>query len=156
MVVGWSRRRLLGWPAGFASTSTPALAFWLTAFPPERLWDAQPQDGRPDDGYWEQHVTQPSGVTGAFEERVAGPGIAPPGEEVPARCDALRVLVIRHGTHRGGTVLTASPRTPMTQPTSAKIAFIGSHSVRKTNAVHSFAGAVGRSGPPPRPSCGCC
>ncbi len=28
----------------------------------------------------------------------------------------------------------------------AKIAFIGSHSVRKTNAVHSFAGAVGRSG----------
>jgi nicotinamide riboside kinase len=27
-----------------------------------------------------------------------------------------------------------------------KIAFIGSHSVRKTNAVHSFAGAVGRSG----------
>ena len=30
--------------------------------------------------------------------------------------------------------------------TSKKIAFIGSHSVRKTNAVHSFAGAVGRSG----------
>ncbi len=29
---------------------------------------------------------------------------------------------------------------------SFKIAFIGSHSVRKTNAVHSFAGAVGRSG----------
>jgi nicotinamide riboside kinase len=28
----------------------------------------------------------------------------------------------------------------------AKLAFIGSHSVRKTNAVHSFAGAVGRSG----------
>jgi nicotinamide riboside kinase len=28
----------------------------------------------------------------------------------------------------------------------AKIAFIGSHSIRKTNAVHSFAGAVGRSG----------
>ena len=27
-----------------------------------------------------------------------------------------------------------------------KIAFIGSHSIRKTNAVHSFAGAVGRSG----------
>ena len=27
-----------------------------------------------------------------------------------------------------------------------KIAFIGSHSVRKTNAVHSFDGAVGRSG----------
>jgi len=34
----------------------------------------------------------------------------------------------------------------MSQPASAKIAFIGSHSVRKTNAVHSFAGAVGRSG----------
>ena len=31
-------------------------------------------------------------------------------------------------------------------PTGHKIAFIGSHSVRKTNAVHSFAGAVGRSG----------
>ena len=31
-------------------------------------------------------------------------------------------------------------------PPAAKIAFIGSHSVRKTNAVHSFAGAVGRSG----------
>ena len=30
--------------------------------------------------------------------------------------------------------------------TPSKIAFIGSHSVRKTNAVHSFAGAVGRSG----------
>ncbi len=34
----------------------------------------------------------------------------------------------------------------MTPTASAKIAFIGSHSVRKTNAVHSFAGAVGRSG----------
>ncbi|MCJ7726653.1 MAG: ATP-binding protein [Acidimicrobiia bacterium] len=34
----------------------------------------------------------------------------------------------------------------MTDSTSAKIAFVGSHSVRKTNAVHSFAGAVGRSG----------
>ncbi|MCP3973978.1 MAG: AAA family ATPase [bacterium] len=34
----------------------------------------------------------------------------------------------------------------MSSPTSLKIAFIGSHSVRKTNAVHSFAGAVGRSG----------
>lgn len=31
-------------------------------------------------------------------------------------------------------------------PDAHKIAFIGSHSVRKTNAVHSFAGAVGRSG----------
>jgi len=31
-------------------------------------------------------------------------------------------------------------------PAPLKIAFIGSHSVRKTNAVHSFAGAVGRSG----------
>lgn len=31
-------------------------------------------------------------------------------------------------------------------PAGHKIAFIGSHSVRKTNAVHSFAGAVGRSG----------
>jgi len=29
---------------------------------------------------------------------------------------------------------------------ATKIAFIGSHSVRKTNAVHSFASAVGRSG----------
>jgi len=36
--------------------------------------------------------------------------------------------------------LVSEPTTP------AKIAFIGSHSVRKTNAVHSFAGAVGRSG----------
>ena len=34
----------------------------------------------------------------------------------------------------------------MKTPESSKIAFIGSHSVRKTNAVHSFAGAVGRSG----------
>ena len=34
----------------------------------------------------------------------------------------------------------------MPRTTPAKIAFIGSHSVRKTNAVHSFAGAVGRSG----------
>ena len=34
----------------------------------------------------------------------------------------------------------------MSTPARAKIAFIGSHSVRKTNAVHSFAGAVGRSG----------
>jgi nicotinamide riboside kinase len=33
-----------------------------------------------------------------------------------------------------------------TMPGPWKIAFIGSHSVRKTNAVHSFAGAVGRSG----------
>jgi len=33
-----------------------------------------------------------------------------------------------------------------TMSTGHKIAFIGSHSVRKTNAVHSFAGAVGRSG----------
>jgi nicotinamide riboside kinase len=34
----------------------------------------------------------------------------------------------------------------MTEPRFCKIAFIGSHSVRKTNAVHSFAGAVGRTG----------
>ena len=34
----------------------------------------------------------------------------------------------------------------MSSTSRAKIAFIGSHSVRKTNAVHSFAGAVGRSG----------
>ncbi len=34
----------------------------------------------------------------------------------------------------------------MSANSSSKIAFIGSHSVRKTNAVHSFAGAVGRSG----------
>lgn len=34
----------------------------------------------------------------------------------------------------------------MARTAAAKIAFIGSHSVRKTNAVHSFAGAVGRSG----------
>jgi len=34
----------------------------------------------------------------------------------------------------------------MSRTSAAKIAFIGSHSVRKTNAVHSFAGAVGRSG----------
>ncbi len=34
----------------------------------------------------------------------------------------------------------------MTATSCAKIAFIGSHSVRKTNAVHSFAGAVGRTG----------
>jgi nicotinamide riboside kinase len=34
----------------------------------------------------------------------------------------------------------------MTSPPPHKIAFIGSHSVRKSNAVHSFAGAVGRSG----------
>ena len=31
-------------------------------------------------------------------------------------------------------------------PPARKIAFIGSHSVRKSNAVHCFAGAVGRSG----------
>jgi len=33
---------------------------------------------------------------------------------------------------------------PWTHP--AKIAFIGSHSVRKSNAVHAFASAVGRAG----------
>jgi nicotinamide riboside kinase len=35
---------------------------------------------------------------------------------------------------------------PPVASTGLKIAFIGSHSIRKTNAVHSFAGAVGRSG----------
>ena len=35
-------------------------------------------------------------------------------------------------------------RSATTEP--AKIAFIGSHSVRKTNAVHAFASAVGRAG----------
>ncbi len=34
----------------------------------------------------------------------------------------------------------------MTWSRPAKIAFIGSHSVRKTNAVHAFASAVGRAG----------
>jgi nicotinamide riboside kinase len=38
------------------------------------------------------------------------------------------------------------PRASTSPAAAAKIAFIGSHSVRKTNAVHSFAGAVGRSG----------
>jgi nicotinamide riboside kinase len=34
----------------------------------------------------------------------------------------------------------------MPWPRSAKIAFIGSHSVRKTNAVHAFASTIGRAG----------
>ena len=34
----------------------------------------------------------------------------------------------------------------MTWPRSAKIAFIGSHSVRKSNAVHAFASTIGRAG----------
>ena len=34
----------------------------------------------------------------------------------------------------------------MAWPRSAKIAFIGSHSVRKSNAVHAFASTVGRAG----------
>ncbi|HJT63146.1 MAG TPA: hypothetical protein VJ839_00045, partial [Candidatus Limnocylindria bacterium] len=34
----------------------------------------------------------------------------------------------------------------MTWSRPAKIAFIGSHSVRKTNAVHAFASAAGRAG----------
>ena len=34
----------------------------------------------------------------------------------------------------------------MAWKSSAKIAFIGSHSVRKSNAVHAFASAVGRAG----------
>ena len=38
------------------------------------------------------------------------------------------------------------PTDVMSPLDTAKIAFIGSHSVRKTNAVHSFAGAVGRTG----------
>ena len=33
---------------------------------------------------------------------------------------------------------------PWTRP--AKIAFIGSHSVRKSNAVHAFASTIGRAG----------
>ena len=32
----------------------------------------------------------------------------------------------------------------MPWPRSAKIAFIGSHSVRKSNAVHAFASTIGR------------
>ena len=35
---------------------------------------------------------------------------------------------------------------PMAWTTPAKIAFIGSHSVRKTNAVHAFASTIGRAG----------
>lgn len=46
---------------------------------------------------------------------------------------------------RTSTVQPATP-TGLMMTTPSKIAFIGSHSVRKTNAVHSFAGAVGRSG----------
>jgi nicotinamide riboside kinase len=38
------------------------------------------------------------------------------------------------------------PPEPMTWQTPAKIAFIGSHSVRKTNAVHAFASTIGRAG----------
>ncbi len=34
----------------------------------------------------------------------------------------------------------------MSWPRSAKIAFIGSHSVRKSNAVHAFASTIGRAG----------
>jgi nicotinamide riboside kinase len=34
----------------------------------------------------------------------------------------------------------------MAWKSSAKIAFIGSHSVRKSNAVHAFASAIGRAG----------
>ncbi len=39
---------------------------------------------------------------------------------------------------------TATAMTVWTNP--AKIAFIGSHSVRKTNAVHAFASTIGRAG----------
>lgn len=55
---------------------------------------------------------------------------------------------VRVGRREGsaGTVLATGPETLLKMTTSSKIAFIGSHSVRKTNAVHSFAGAVGRSG----------
>jgi nicotinamide riboside kinase len=35
---------------------------------------------------------------------------------------------------------------PMPWTRSAKIAFIGSHSVRKSNAVHAFASTIGRAG----------
>jgi nicotinamide riboside kinase len=35
---------------------------------------------------------------------------------------------------------------PMPWKNPAKIAFIGSHSVRKTNAVHAFASTIGRAG----------
>jgi nicotinamide riboside kinase len=41
----------------------------------------------------------------------------------------------------GGTLLAS-----MTWTGNAKIAFIGSHSVRKSNAVHAFASAIGRAG----------
>ncbi len=47
---------------------------------------------------------------------------------------------------QAGTVSASQPGTRVTSTQRFKIAFIGSHSVRKTNAVHSFAGAVGRSG----------
>lgn len=52
------------------------------------------------------------------------------------------------GTRQQGRLPWASSQqlSLMGTQTAAKIAFIGSHSVRKTNAVHSFAGAVGRSG----------
>ena len=66
---------------------------------------------------------------GSIEKFAHGPTISAPGPLIrlgtghaPGRGDSFRVVTAAH-----------------------KIAFIGSHSVRKTNAVHSFAGAVGRS-----------
>ncbi|MEE9582522.1 MAG: hypothetical protein V3W36_06225, partial [Acidimicrobiia bacterium] len=59
---------------------------------------------------------------------------------------ARRRSTARLGLERetAATLRAAPPKRAMTPTASAKIAFIGSHSVRKTNAVHSFAGAVGR------------
>jgi nicotinamide riboside kinase len=50
---------------------------------------------------------------------------------------------------RGGYIQTDEGNVyavPVPWSRPAKIAFIGSHSVRKTNAVHAFASAVGRAG----------
>ena len=60
----------------------------------------------------------------------------------PAPCRAAVVTdPSGHRLHAHPGALSSAPMSP-----ARKIAFIGSHSVRKTNAVHSFAGAVGRSG----------
>jgi nicotinamide riboside kinase len=60
----------------------------------------------------------------------------------PHRCGVTLAVGVGHAPK----LFQENDRPPMPWKGHAKIAFIGSHSVRKSNAVHAFASAIGRAG----------
>jgi len=92
----------------------------------------------------ENNVTAPANPAASGQEFSPGEKYArrlPSGRPFFPACEKYRP---QPRPMEGSCSDTLPATMPWTHP--AKIAFIGSHSVRKTNAVHAFASTIGRAG----------